>query len=362
MKIAQLKDYGDQLLKELKNDSMKHKSSPPANNLYHYTSFNNFLRIIKNQELCFTDYRHLNDPTEISLSETVLHEAIENKYKQSPLGEKFWKPFLEFFSALITEESLNKVRHYLSHLEKYESRIYTFSFCGEKDYLSMWRWYAENGTGISLGFRPGYFFFEQPKDRRPQAIYTDVCYEKEKLLEIINNSLDSTEREIGAFVNFAKTHRISKEDSREAGYKFLNDVRIDLSTLLLPIMPGFKHHSYKDEKEHRLYYLECKAILKDKPNKPYYFPFDPIPQDRRGTRSRKAPEGICLPHINTEVPFVKSDKFSFYDIAEIWVGPCVYFECAREQIVKLLIEKGYDLNKIDTHEGIKIKKSQAPYR
>ena len=128
-------------------------------------------------------------------------------------------------------------------------------------------------------------------------------------------------------------------------------------------MPAFKHHGYKDENELRLYYLEGKITYKPEYNRlPKFFPFDEIPVERRGTKNRKPVEGICLPYIEQKIPFVRSDKFSLDNIAEIWVGPCVHFDCAKEQIIKLLIDGGYNISKIDTDEGIKIKKSEEPYR
>jgi hypothetical protein len=161
-----------------------------------------------------------------------------------------------------------------------------------------------------------------------------------------------------------KDKEVSSGDFRERlTSSFARELHVRLLSCLSPLMPAFKHHGYKDENEHRLYYLEGKITYKPEYNTlPEFFPFDEIPVERRGIKYRKPIQGICLPHIEQRIPFVRSDKFSLDDIAEIWVGPCVHFDCAKEQIIKLLIDGGYNISKIDTEEGIKIKKSEKPYR
>jgi hypothetical protein len=272
---------------------------------------------------------------------------------------KLWNNFLDIFSVFIDEKDFKKIKDRFSTLEELKSDFYTFSFCSKKDYLPLWRYYAGNGTGIALKFRPEFFAFKEPTDRKPQAMYTEIIYEEKELTQVINKFLDLAEKKLGTFEH-VNLLNISEKDSKEDGDQFSLDLFTELAAQLLPIMPTFKHHGYKDEKEHRLYYLECKTTFQGQ--EPNYFPFDPFPPERKGIKERKAQEGICLPHIDTKVPFVKSDKFSLDDIAEIWVGPCVHFECAKEQIVKSLSEQGYDINKIGTPEGITICKSEMPYR
>lgn len=255
-----------------------------------------------------------------------------------------------------------KNRHKYSHLKSIQPNIYTFSFCEKQDYLPLWRYYGENGRGISIGFRPGYFNQAEQKDvsrENPVPIYLTISYEEEEFSKVIKEVLDSAINKIAEAKSI-----LEKNPSNEANNIF-EDFKKDLKKYLigqiLPLMPGFKHHGFKDENEHRLYYLEI--LLEFVEGTEHCFPFTKIPDTRKDKRPRKNEiKGICLPYVEEKIPFVKSDKFSLDDIGEIWVGPAVHYECAREQIIKILAKAGYDNDKIDKNEGIKIKKSQAPYR
>ena len=140
-------------------------SVPPREILYHYTSFNNFVkRIVGNREFCYTDFRHLNDPTEVILSTKVLLKIIENrKVQDEELQKVFWRPFCEIFPAILNQENFHKVRDSFEQIDNIESNIYTFSFILKVDYLPMWRWYSEDGTGISIGLKPDYFDFRSKR-------------------------------------------------------------------------------------------------------------------------------------------------------------------------------------------------------
>ena len=371
MTQEQLSKYQEELISELENDVKKileDISTPsPSHILYHYTSFNNFsTRIIKNREFCYTDFRHLNDPTEVILSTEVLLKAIKGRRGENDkLQEIFWQPFLDTFPAILKPENFEKVRHNFRLIDKIESNIYTLSFCQKTDYLPMWRWYGDDGRGISIGLKPAYFASHPvvEGDRSPRPVYTDVLYDENKFVSAVNRISDAAEHKMKKLIEFCKKKNVSADGFQEIATSFARVLHNRLVSYLLPLMPAFKHQGYQDENEHRLYYLECKVTYKPEDNKPStFFPFDEIPAERRGIKYRKPVEGICLPYIEHKIPFVRSDKFSLEDIAEIWVGPCVHFDCAREQIIKLLVEAGYAISKIDTEEGIKIKKSQAPYR
>lgn len=336
---------------------IKQTSPSPQESLYHYTSFNNFERIIKTQELCFTDYRCLNDPTEILFSERILQETIKEE-SSSLEFEYFWEKCQNIVSCFINKENFSKNRDLLPQIEKIETDFFTFSFCSKRDYLPMWRWYSNNGTGISLGFRKEYFFQQEIKDKKPIPFYAKIIYGKDFLSQVISDLLKYVEKKIDDFLKLSPSEKDKNNFFIEVAIKAF-------SANILPFLPRIKHCAYKEEEEHRLYYQEHKATFLPKSKKePDYFPFDPIPEDRRGTRPRKQSQnGICLSSsTNQETRFVKSDKFSFDDITEIWVGPCLDFKCVKEKVEKLLIEQGYNPLKIGSEEGIIIKKSDAPYQ
>lgn len=103
-----LKDKIKELLKQFEEELKKTSSPPPIIHLYHYTSFSNFIRIINSRELCFTDYRHLNDPTEFLLSKSVLEKVIKEKKGDN---SEICSEFLSDISDIVDKESFMKNRH-----------------------------------------------------------------------------------------------------------------------------------------------------------------------------------------------------------------------------------------------------------
>jgi len=340
--------------------------SLPNNQLYHYTSFSNFQRIINNQILCFRDYRHLNDPTEILLSSNILKELIEEKIKKSV--HPFWKEFSDIFYSVLDKEEFDKIKDRFIQIELIENNIYTFSLCSAVDSLPLWRWYGGNGVGISIGFRSEYF---QPitdnelieDNKKPRAACLKINYEKEYFVSIITRLLEIVEENLLLLMSFCEQNSVHFEDFLLKKGKFL----AESVSCFLPLMPGFKHHGYKEEQEYRLYYMQNKITYKVECNRePDYFPYE-IPGEYKKTRGLNIKEvspeiASCLISLNsTKINYVEH-HFLLDDIAEIWIGPCLDFECTKEQIIKILKYAEYDVNKIDTKAGIKIKKSEVPYR
>ena len=327
-------------------------SSVPTKNLYHYTSFSNLKRIINNKELSFTHYRHLNDPMEVKLAEDMLDSVVKNHY--SPYKNIFWDDFRRIFPCFLDKEKFNaaKKKNHFTTIEDINLDIYTFSFCEEPDHLPAWRWYGGNGTGVAIGFRPDYFKTQEIKtegtsNRPPHAINIKVRYNDEPNFdEELKKYLELTEKTINDLVDFC---------SRNQFELFLKELQSRLASFLLPLMAGFKDKGYKEEKEHRLYYMECKITFNNG-DKPYFFPFDEIPEKRKDVRQRKTTQdGVCLPYVDPNIPYVKH-PISLEDITEIRVGPSVDFKCCKKEIMKLLEKQG--LNK----DGIKIKPSRKHYR
>ena len=97
--------------------------------IYHYCDINSFFNIIKSKKIWLSAANNLNDHQEIYW--------FINKLKNRLLNEKINKNLLEnFFEAI--------------ELSSYVPYICSFSKCG--DLLSQWRAYANDGTGVAIGF------------------------------------------------------------------------------------------------------------------------------------------------------------------------------------------------------------------
>ena len=121
--------------------------------LYHYTDEAGLKGIITNQEVWFTDHRHLNDPTEMEFGMEIAAKILREIASDNPHIKLF----------------CDAVRDLFSH--KNMSRTFSFyvgSFTKESDDLGQWRAYACDGRGYALGLAPLLFGTGDMPDLQPQ--------------------------------------------------------------------------------------------------------------------------------------------------------------------------------------------------
>jgi hypothetical protein len=108
---------------------------PPPKIVYHYTSQEGLLGILKRKVLWLSSIRHLNDSAELKFAAKFLRETLKRKDGDST---NQWRDACHAFS--------NHVRS----LEKMS--CYVGSFSEKGDLLSQWRAYTGEGVGFSIGF------------------------------------------------------------------------------------------------------------------------------------------------------------------------------------------------------------------
>lgn len=91
---------------------------------YHYCSVSSFFKIITNKTLWLSDADYMNDHAELKWIDTVMNKILKEKNNQ-----------------------LKKEYDRLEH-----KKHYFISFSKEKDILSQWRCYADDGQGVAIGF------------------------------------------------------------------------------------------------------------------------------------------------------------------------------------------------------------------
>lgn len=131
------------------NSYLNFKDGDPAEALYHYTSLDGLKGILKTRRLWSTDYRYLNDPSEIKHGKKIISDFFEGK-----------------FSQIQDKKLVKKFRYCLDMLGGRENRLcYITSFCEEGDHLLAWRCYGNDGGGFSIGFKKEFFQrIEKPYD------------------------------------------------------------------------------------------------------------------------------------------------------------------------------------------------------
>lgn len=158
--------------------------------IYHYCSVDIFLSIIKNQELWVSDIFKMNDSSEEKCLEDLLRfylkrihgellkdkkfkEYLDKKGKNDEEGTKKEKEdkekikkelFKEYYNkkfSVPTKRNIDdfiKINKFLTIndlLKEKSKKIkrYICCFSGDGDLLSQWRAYADDGKGISIGFK-----------------------------------------------------------------------------------------------------------------------------------------------------------------------------------------------------------------
>lgn len=190
------------------------------NQLYHYTTKEGFLGIIKNNELWASHILYQNDSSEYNFALNLLIETIE---KNKNIFNKY---------------DINKL---IDNLKNYSNKnIYVASLSEEKDTLSQWRGYGKSIPSFSIGFHGHYLFRLHTTNKN--IIFAKCIYEKEKqktlILDLINASLELIN------VSIEKSYNIYKNHDTKLFY--------NIASMMMSYAPLIKHENFKEEKEWRI--------------------------------------------------------------------------------------------------------------
>ena len=116
--------------------------------IFHYASLETFKSIIENHCIWLCDVQKSNDSTERTYFEQVLLEVIDD-FLANPSEIKLFSPYAE--KALVTFK--DTYRNQRPNIPP----IYSASFSLDGALLSQWRAYANDGTGVSIGFHQEFF-------------------------------------------------------------------------------------------------------------------------------------------------------------------------------------------------------------
>lgn len=304
--------------------------TPGSFKLYHYTTYEGLKGILESKKLWLTDYRYLNDPTEILYGRDIIIKAIKSYNSTIPLSSshQFYEKIIEFYPDFVKK-----------------NEIYIFSFCEEKDYYPAWRFYGEEGNGFSIKFNSNLVKEIETVGRH----MFQVDYGHAKCYEIVQKLCSLAEE---CKENYDKNNPDKDINSRN---EFHKQLKASLFSSIHISLPGFKNENFNREKEIRIIEEENKA------NDGIKYPA-PINLSRKFTISNKRKKGIYpMKLINdkinsTVIPKIKWG-FNPDDIIEIWTGPNLDPEDAKEKVNYLLQKYKYDLTKIQIFSSKALKLS-----
>lgn len=111
----------------------------PSKELFHYTSIDSLLGIVKDKTLWATELKYLNDSqefryfAELMRGKTLVYDASGNEAEI---------------------DATNQLRSWIRDWFVDGALVFTTSFTQKGNVLSQWRGYCEHGKGVSLGFDP----------------------------------------------------------------------------------------------------------------------------------------------------------------------------------------------------------------
>lgn len=264
-------------------------SNNPAGRVYHFTDASGLIGIVENSKLWASRATCLNDAGEVKhglgIAETILRERTENGSAISNIA--------------------------LGHLSAPKPEIvidpFVVSFCGREAKSSQWLHYGRQGYGYAIGF-------EMPIGENSVR----VLYDELEQRGVLKSSIECAESEAASFISELP------QGDREEGEKVAG---LSLAAALRGIAPCFKHSSFSDEEEWRVFDHRIEGPRID-------------PQRMKNPKFR-ASNGRIIPFIELELPPGNESP-----IREIVVGYQIDEAVARESISFLLRTAGLSLDNV----------------
>jgi Protein of unknown function (DUF2971) len=280
--------------------------------LYHYTDGRGLKGIVESEAIWFTDYRHLNDPSELIHGIGIAKDVC--RILENGADERvglFLQMLMEMFSH--------------KKLSNFECFIASFSL--ERNDLGQWRSYSDNGRGYALGLAPRIFKIHDQDDRRPDenVFVAPVLYKTDEAYARYQKAIERATNTVLRAVN-ANAHLVQ---DRTIGIPFFEQIATEVMAWpLIWYSLTSKHPAYEHEREVRLIILGHYDKLK---------PF--IKTRLRGNE--------IVPYIERPLPVRSS-------IVEIIAGPAAPLDA--ERTVRTL------LNSTRVDANVSIGRSDIPYR
>lgn len=359
---------------QIESIEIQRTSVTDENLVYYYCSVQTFMSIVSNQTLMLSDPTKMNDADELHQAVKLLREEAISKYFNDLISGLKKKPPLGW-----SEEEVSRINK--DHLIKYTEvideaidsypnlNVFMICFSKERDLLSQWFKYADNGHGLAIGFDPSKLFKGQRNVSQSKVSYysgsgvkrkSGFLKNKNTFISILNAMLASTnissakngndyyshytyyrdeesDDETEASINLGNPKTVTKIESVIKKYLMnLEEISVDdfgltksfgycvLTPFLLSKLLKIKNPGFKEEKEFRMIF--CGGVTT-------------MSKHRRNIRIVKCEDR------DTITPYITL-PFHIEDIREIVCGPkCQVGSRELEQvlmtaIIKRLVDKG----------------------
>jgi hypothetical protein len=264
---------------------------PPA--LYHYTSGNGLIEIIKSGELWSTQVNCLNDASKFLYTMALLRERAESLLVSAQT------PDVKFLLETIVTELKRPLRGLLGW--------FVACFTEDGDDLSQWRGYGGGEGGYSIEFDAVYL---RGMSHQKEVLLGKIEYDEVKQNAFFDDLLKHT---ISFFLDGIKKRRAPTKE------EWTNDFLACWSWYIALFAPMIKHPKFKEEREWRLLYP---------------FNDEAIPRMRYLQRS-----SMLTKHVPIRL-MMQSGKLRL-PLKSVIVGPCRHVDISKVSVGDLLRTYGY---------------------
>lgn len=264
-------------------------TNPSQDTLFHYTSINSLLNIVKYKSLWASEIRYFSDASEMGYTNMLFQNLINQKLGND-INENKRRMYIQLQKWL--EDRINN-----GHL------LFILSFTTNGNQLSQWRSYCLNGKGVSIGFEPNML-----KERANQQSFClgKCIYDNSQQEQLINKLIVDIE-------NLAESNRDNTDLSKRHASNSFHDIFESVEDRILKIAALIKHPAFKEEQEWRLVSNTITNYIKT----PMKY--------REGT-------SFIIPYLE----FKLSEKEDKIDIEQVYLGPTANQNIAMKSLTMFL--------------------------
>jgi hypothetical protein len=214
--------------------------------LYQYTTAAGLQGILESESMWFTDYRHLNDPSEVRHGMARAHEVFQAAQEGADGRAGL---FLRCAADLFSHDNVATFDFFIA------------CFSSARDDLGQWRAYGDNGRGFAIGFAPEMFTPKPPEPGLPPEKHSFVGRVRYKPEEIMERSRRAIAQAADLFLATADKNRELMRD-KAVGVPFMRELGgLLIAEQLVWHALTSKHHAYENEREVRVLMMGSGSVL-----------------------------------------------------------------------------------------------------
>jgi len=199
----------------------------PPPQVFHYTSPNGLIGILRSKKIWATNIRYLNDFNEL----VEASDAAENILKEMINDEK-------------GDEKKKLLYNMYEKVGTAASRHYVCSFSEDEDSLSQWRAYCPPTGGYALGVPSGHL---NALANEYGWLFVKCVYDEDEKYDIVKEIINSFLNDFQRGIEKNK----SKKNTDDLN-NFLTEIALNFQTHIAKIGGAIKNKAFKEEKEWRL--------------------------------------------------------------------------------------------------------------